>query len=67
MCRYFLSNWLLALGRKKDDDEFVRRDSQGLQMGAFLRVPAVDRRHVRLKKSLVTSILRLYLVQLLYA
>jgi hypothetical protein len=25
-----------------------RKVSQGLQKGAFLRVPAVDRRHVRL-------------------
>ena len=49
VCRYFLSNWLLALGRKKDDDGFVRRESQGLQKGAFLRVPAADHRHVRLK------------------
>jgi hypothetical protein len=41
-CRYFLSNWLrlkLALGRKKDDDEFVRRESQSLAGAAEGRVP----------------------------
>jgi hypothetical protein len=45
-----------------------RKVSQGLQMGAFLRVPAVDLRHVRpLKDHSLHPSSDLYLVQFLYA